>query len=257
MKIAIAGKGGVGKTFLAGTLSRLFACDGYKVLAIDADPAMNLSFALGIPSEIASKVKPVSENKELIEERVGTGPIYNIAPKVNDISEKFGIKGPDGVMLLVMGTVRIGGSGCMCPANSLIRALIRHLMLERKDLIIMDMEAGLEHLGRATIRGFEILICVVEPGSQSIETARKINALATDIGIKKVLIVGNKIMHNDDEKFLEMALKEIDMELMGIIPFDKEISKADSKAVAPIDFSPNSSAIKAIERLKEILKESH
>ncbi len=257
MKIAVAGKGGVGKTFITGTLSRLLAHDGYKVLAVDADPAMNLAYALGIPFEAASKVKPISDNKELIEQRVGAGPVYNLAPTVDDIAEKFGIIGPDGVMLLVMGTVRSGGSGCMCPANSLIRALIRHLMLERKDLVIMDMEAGLEHLGRATIRGFEILIVVVEPGTQSIETAKKINALAADIGIKKVLALGNKIMRDDDIKFLEKVLKEIDMELVCIVPFDQEILRADSMAIAPIDFSPNSPAIRAIEELKETLKKRH
>ena len=161
MKIAITGKGGVGKTFIAGTLSRLLARDGFDVLAIDIDPAMNLSYALGIKSEMASKIIPISENQELIEERVGTGPVYSLTPTVKDIAEKYGVKGPEGVLLLVMGTVRSGGSGCLCNANSLINALIRHLMLERKDVVIMDTEAGLEHLGRATVKGFEILLCVV------------------------------------------------------------------------------------------------
>ena len=145
----------------------------------------------------------------------------------------------------------------MCPANSLIRAIIRHIMLERKDIVIMDMEAGLEHLGRATIKGFEILICVVEPGTQSIETARKIKTLAADIGIKKIFAIGNKIRWNEDMKFLEEALKEIEMELGCGIPFDQEISRADSRAIAPIDFSPNSPAITAIKELKGILKERH
>ncbi len=257
MKIAIAGKGGVGKTFISGTLARLLAQDGFKVLAIDADPAMNLSYSLGIHSEIASKVKPIAENKALIEQRVGSGPVYNLTPTVSDITENFGITGPDGVMLLIMGTIRSGGSGCMCPSNSLIRALIRHIMLDRNDLVIMDMEAGLEHLGRATVKGFEILLCIVESGAQSIETAKKIMALANDIGVKKVLAVANKIMRNEGVEFLEKSLNEIGMELINTIPFDGEIMRADTLAIAPIDLSPNSPAIESIKELKENLKKSY
>ena len=253
MKIAIAGKGGVGKTFISGTLSRLFANDGFKVLAIDADPAMNLSYALGIPSDTSSKVRPIAENKELIEQRVGKGPIYNIAPTVHDITENFGIVGPEGVMLLIMGTIRTGGSGCMCPANSLIRALIRHITLERKDIVIMDMEAGLEHLGRATIKGFDILLCVVEPGAQSIETAKKIKKLSNDIGIQKIMAIGNKIIQKEDIDFLKKSLNEVGLGLIHTIPFDQNVIKADSKAIAPLDLSPNSPAVKAIEELKETL----
>lgn len=254
MKIAVAGKGGVGKTLVAGTLSRLLAREGYRVLAIDVDPAMNLSYALGIKSEIASKIVPISENKELIKERVGSGPIYSLTPTVDDIADKFGIKGQDGVLLLVMGTVRSGGSGCMCNANSLIHALMRHIMLERKDVVIIDTEAGLEHLGRATVKGFEILLCVVEPGTQSIETARKVNALASDIGISKVLAIGNKIMNNEDKEFIKNNLNKIGMKTICAIPYDKEIIKADNMAIAPIDFSSDSLAVKAIEELKEALK---
>ena len=254
MKIAIAGKGGVGKTFVAGTLSRLLASEGFKVLAVDVDPAMNLSYALGIKSEISSKIIPISENKELIEERVGSGPIYSLTPTVDDIANKFGVKGPEGVLLLVMGTVRSGGSGCMCNANSLIHALLRHIMLERKEIVIMDTEAGLEHLGRATIRGFELLLCVVEPGAQSIETARKINALASDIGIKKILVIGNKIKQDEDRRYIEKNLEKTGMKFVCAIPFDETVLKADSSAIAPIDFAPNSLAIKAIKGLKESLK---
>jgi CO dehydrogenase maturation factor len=254
MKIAVAGKGGVGKTLVAGTLSRLLAREGYRVLAIDVDPAMNLSYALGIKSDRASEIVPISENKELVEERVGSGPVYSLTPTVNDIADRFGIKGPDGVQLLVMGTVRSGGSGCMCNANSLVHALMRHLMLEREDIIIIDTEAGLEHLGRATVKGFEILLCVVEPGTQSIETARKINALASDIGISKILAIGNKIMNKKDREFIENNLNKIGMKLIYSIPYDKGIIKADNMSIAPIDFSSNSPAIKAVEELKEYLK---
>lgn len=262
MKVAVAGKGGVGKTLIAGTLSRFLARDEYRVLAIDADPAMNLAYALGIPFDAVSKIVPLTENEELIRERTGVKPgtgfgaFFSLTPTVDDIAEKYGINGPDNVRLLVMGTVRSGGSGCMCPANALIRALIRHVTLERKDAVVMDMEAGLEHLGRATVRGFNALLCVVEPGAQSIETAMKIKRLALDIGVKEVLAIGNKATSQEDRKFIEQSLEEADLELACIIPFDQAILRADALRVAPIDYSPKSPAIKAIKELEETLKEN-
>lgn len=263
MKVAVAGKGGVGKTLIAGTLSRLLARDGFSVLAIDADPAMNLAFTIGIPHEIASKITPIAENKELIEERTGAKPgsafgaFFSLTPTVEDIAERFGILGPDNVRLLIMGTVRFGGSGCMCPANALIRALIMHLTLTRKDAIVMDMEAGLEHLGRGTAKGFDALICVVEPGLQSIETASRIDRLAREIGIRDVLFVGNKVMTDQDGEFIRKALGDMGLNLICLIPFDRDILRADVLRVAPIDLSPDSPAIAAIKELEEVLKERY
>lgn len=263
MKIAVAGKGGVGKTLVSGTLARFMARDGFRVLAVDADPAMNLAYALGFPSDVASRVTPITENKTLIESRTGAKPgtgfgaFISLTPTVDDIAESYGIVGLDGVRLLVMGTVRSGGSGCMCPANSLIRALIRHLTLIGKDTVIMDMEAGLEHLGRATVRGFDTLLCVVEPGVQSIETAGRIKHLAEGINIKEVSAVANKIMTEDDEKAVRESLKPIGLRLAGIIPFDMNIIRADAARVAPIDHSPSSPAIAAIKKLEETLKERY
>lgn len=254
MKIAIGGKGGVGKTLIAGTLSRFLSRDEYRVLAVDADPAMNLAYALGIPADVASRVVPITENEKLVRERAGEGPIFTLNPTVNDIADKYGVVGPDDVRLLVMGTVRSGGSGCMCPANSLVRALIRHLTLERDEVVVMDMEAGLEHLGRATVRGFDVMLCVVEPGAQSLETARKIVGLASDIGVKEVLAVGNKIITEEDRSFIEASLKEIGLEMVGVIPFDQTILRADARRMAPIDFSPTSLAIEAIKELEDTFK---
>jgi len=263
LKIAVAGKGGVGKTLIAGTLARLLAQDGFRVLAVDADPAMNLAYALGIPSEFASKIVPITENRELIEERTGAKPgsafsiFISLTPTVDDIADKYGVKGPDGVRLLVMGTVRSGGSGCMCPANSLIRALIRHITLIRGDAVVMDMEAGLEHLGRATVRGFDALLCVVEPGAQSIETAGRIKRLAEDINIKEVLAIGNKVMTKEDGEFIEKSMDKIGLNLVCTVPFDPKIIRADVLRMAPIDYSPSSPAIMAIRELEKILKERY
>ncbi|MBS7656639.1 AAA family ATPase [Candidatus Bathyarchaeota archaeon] len=259
MKIAVAGKGGVGKTLICGTLARLLARDGYSVLAVDADPAMNLAFSLGIPATEVSKIVPLTENEELISSRTKApygstfGALVNLTPTVDDITEKYGIVGPDRVRLLVMGTVRSGGSGCMCPANSLVRALIRHITLVEKDVVVMDMEAGLEHLGRATVRGFNVLLCVVEPGLQSIETAARIKRLANDINVKEVVGVGNKVTSKRDVKSITESLEKIGMPLLCSIPFDKNIIRADSSRAAPIDYAPSSKAITAIKDLEKTL----
>ena len=261
--MAVAGKGGVGKTLIAGTMSRLLARDGYNVLAIDADPAMNLAYALGIPVDVASEIVPLAENDELVEERTGVksgtsfGAFFKLTPTVDDIADKFGVIGPDNVRLLVMGTIRVGGTGCMCPANALIRAFMRHIMLERKDAVVIDMEAGLEHLGRATVRGFNALICVVEPGTQSIETAMKIKDLAKDIDVREVLAVGNKVLSPEDQRFIEGSLEKIELELICTIPFDRNILRADALRIAPIDHYPTSPAINAIKELEETLKERY
>lgn len=261
LKIAVSGKGGVGKTLVAGTMSRMLARNQYKVLAVDADPALNLSYALGIPSDVASKIVPLSSNEDFIRERAGVGSqiedtrgfqnFFKLNPKVDDVAEKYGVVGPDGVKLLVIGTVGSGGSGCMCPANALIRAILRHISIKSDEAVVMDMEAGLEHLGRGTTRGFQLLLCVVEPGTQSIETARKIKRLAEDIGIREVAVVANKITSHEDEAFIKKSISELGLELVGSIPFDESIRRADIEQVAPLDYSERSPAIIAIQEIEE------
>ena len=204
IKIAISGKGGVGKTTLAGTLARLFARKGYDVLAIDADPSMNLASALGIKNP----PKPLTEFEELIDERAG-GPagVFKINPKVDDIVDKFGVTGPDNVKLIVMGTIERGGSGCMCPASSFLKALMRHVILKMNSVVILDMEAGVEHLGRGTTKGIDYMIIVVEPGARSIETAGRVAELGRQIGIQNFGVVINK--SGDVVKEIEDKLKKI------------------------------------------------
>lgn len=261
MKIAVAGKGGVGKTLISGTLARFYARSGYRVLAVDADPAMNLAYAIGIPFEASSKIIPIAENTALIEERTGAKPgsafgiFFSLTPTVDDIADKYGVIGPDGVRLLVMGTIRSGGSGCSCPANSLVSALIRHITLRKGDIVVMDMEAGLEHLGRATARGFDALLCVVEPSAPSIETAIRIRDLAYDINIRRVIFVGNKISDQEEKKYIEESLSRFDLSVLHFIPFDQCVARAGRLRVAPIDYSPSSPAVLAIKELGEKLVE--
>lgn len=259
MKLAIVGKGGVGKTTLAGTLARLLAREGYNVLAIDADPNINLASSLGIPEEKASGVKPLAENIQLIRERVQPffGGIISFTPKVDDVVDKFGILGPDGVKLLVMGTVRSGGSGCMCPENTFLRALLSHILLGRRDVVILDMVAGLEHLGRGTARGVDLMLCVVEPTRKSIETARRIYRLAREINIREIRAVGNKVLSRDDESYIRSSLERLGISILGYIPFDDAVIKADMAGKALIDFDSSSRALKSIERIKEAIVEEY
>ncbi len=244
IKIAVSGKGGVGKTTLSGTLARLFSRKGYDVLAIDADPSMNLASALGIREPPI----PLTEFPELIDERAG-GPagVFRLNPKVDDIVENFGVTGPDNVKLLVLGTVERGGSGCMCPASSFLKALMRHVVLNTNSVVIIDMEAGVEHLGRGTTRGIDIMLIVVEPGARSIETAGRIVELARQIDIRKFGAIINK--GGKDIKDIEEKIKGYNIEVLGVIPYDTALVEADMESMSPID--KGGSAVEAIKKILE------
>ncbi len=262
VKIAIAGKGGVGKTTISGTLSRLLAKDGLKVYAIDADPAMNLWISLGIDKKNVESASPLSENDILVEERTGAKPgsiggVFSLTPKVNDISEKYGVSGPDGVKLLILGTVKSGGIGCMCPANSLLKALMRHLLISQNDAVVLDMEAGLEHLGRGVVKGVDVLINVVEPSYRSIQTSIRVKKLADELEVENVIVVGNRITNQKEENFLRNEFKALNQDLLSIIPYDPAIPEAEMNGEAPIDYNPTSPAMNALIDLEMKLKEKY
>jgi CO dehydrogenase maturation factor len=238
MKIAISGKGGVGKTLLASLLAQAFADSGYSVLAIDADPDANLAATLGFPHP--EKIVPIAEMKDLIAKRTETQPeragvYFKLNPKVDDLPEKYWQE-LDGIKLMVMGRTKKGGSGCYCPENTLLKALMNHLLLARNEVIIMDMEAGIEHLGRATASAVDKLIVVVEPGRRSLETAQTINVLAKDIGLKNIAIVGNKIRSQSDREFLTSSMPGF--EFLGFIPYDQAVVDADLANLPFLDASP-------------------
>jgi CO dehydrogenase maturation factor len=237
MKIAISGKGGVGKTTLAGVMALILAQRGKKVLAIDADPDANLASALGFPKEMVGKLTPLIAMTPLVEERTaakkGTyGAMFKLNPRVDDIPDEFGVS-YRGVKLLVLGAISQGGGGCFCPENVLLKSLMQHLFVGRDEVVIVDMEAGLEHLGRGSTEYMDALIVVVEPGLRSISTTKQIRKLAADLGVKKVLGVGNKITSEEDRKIIEEHLS--DLEILGHLSFNPKILQADRDGVSPYD----------------------
>jgi CO dehydrogenase maturation factor len=233
MKIAISGKGGVGKTTVAALLARLMVAKGKKVLAIDADPVASLANSLGMKG--SETILPISEMKGEIESRTGAkagtfGAFFKLNPKVDDMPDKF-FKEINGVRMMVMGTVDHGGGGCVCPEAVLLKALVGHLLLQRDEVVILDLEAGVEHLGRGTAHAVNLMIAVVEPGTRSMDAAKQIRKLAADIGLKNVAIVANKVRTERDLELIKKGLPDFD--LLGTMPYDDRIIESDLSGEAP------------------------
>lgn len=248
MKIAIVGKGGVGKTTITACLARLLGRDGYNVIAVDADPSLNLSTSMGIPREITMKTPTLFNEEEFIKSRTLLPEgLYIMNPKVDDIIEKFGIKGPDNVTLIKFGEVRGGGTRCLCPEYAFLRALFSHLILGVRDIVIFDMVAGLEHMSRGAVRGIDLMLCIIEPSIKAIEVAVQMHKLSKDINIKSFTIIANKIRNNGD---LEFIRGRFEYPIFSIIPYDENVIEADKMGVSLMDYAPNSNIIKAIMELK-------
>jgi CO dehydrogenase maturation factor len=231
LKLAISGKGGVGKTTLAGTLARLVAGEGRRVLAVDADPDANLAYALGIPADRRREIVTLSEERQLIEERTGAkvrefGQIFALNPDVSGIAEQYATHHA-GVDLLVLGAAGRAGGGCACPENVLLRSLVRHLVLRRDEVVILDMEAGIEHLGRATAAGVDLMLAVVDAGQRSVETAHRVQRMAAEIGIDRFAVVGNKLELEGGEASARLARELGPERLLASIPYDTRIIEAD------------------------------
>ncbi len=251
MKLAVSGKGGVGKTTFASLLIRTYNKTGKRVLAIDADPDANLAAGIGIGN--AGDIVPISEMKELVFERTGAQPgsiggFFKLNPKVDDLPDALSATF-ENIKLMRLGGVKKGGSGCICPESTLLRALVMHIVLARDEVVVMDMEAGIEHLGRATAKAVDKLIVVVEPGRRSIDTAEHIRRLASEIGLNNIGVVGNKIRGTKDEEFLQKHLA--DFEFIGFLPYDNSLIEADLNGVSPFEVdSPSKEQVeKMITRL--------
>jgi len=228
MKIAISGKGGVGKTFITGTLATLFAKSGQKVIALDADSSPNLAVTLGLSPEDAAVIVPVAENEQLIRRKTGTefSGVFRLTFTVDDIINTYAVPTPSGVNLIVMGTVRSMGAGCMCAAHSLVKALLRHLVVERDELVILDMEAGMEHLGRGTAEHVDILIVVTDANRKSLDIAGNICAIAAKSNIANIGLVGNRVSGSREEEAIRQFAGKNRLRLFALIPYDQQVADA-------------------------------
>ena len=260
MKIAVSGKGGVGKTSLTALLAQTYADRGRDVLAVDSDPSPSLANALAFPDELVAKLRPISEMDELIEERTGAKPgaaggFFTINPRVDDLPDRFSaVHG--GVRLLEMGSVESGGSGCICPESAMLKTLFTHLLFRKDDVLLMDMYAGVEHLGRATVDFVDAMLIVVEPTRRSLNTAKQIQRLAEDIGLKRLWLVGNRIRNQEDVKFIEREAG--DLPLLGWLPDDPGVIEADQQGGSVYALVPSlrEAAGRIADRLDQLVKDA-
>ena len=257
MKIAVSGKGGVGKSTVSGTLARQFAAGGYKVIAVDADPDANLAQYIGISKDLLAKITPLVEMDELIEERTGSkkgqiGGFFKLNPKVDDIPDTYSIT-HKGVRFLQLERVKSGGTGCYCPENALLRSLMSHLLVYDKDVVILDMEAGVEHLSRGTSRSVDLMLIVVEPALASLKTAGSIRDLAGDLDIENIAVVGNKIHSERDKEIIQRELP--DFKIIGFLPHDPDTVEAEFRGLAPAD--TDSALKRQIEELYNTIRATY
>jgi CO dehydrogenase maturation factor len=252
MKIAVSGKGGVGKTLIAGGLARGFAERGLKTIAIDADSSPNLALTLGLSVEEARKIVPISENKELVDSKTSTGysGVYRLSFTVDDIVREYSVSTPLGVNLIVMGTVKSMGSGCMCAPNAVIRALLRHLIVDRNEAVVLDLEAGIEHIGRGTAKQVDALLIVADSNLKSLETAKSIHDLAAKAGMKQLFLIGNRVMNDAHKEAIRAFAEKNGLQLLTLIPFDSKVTDADMKGETPLT-SKEIEAVKIIDGLCE------
>jgi len=254
MKIAITGKGGVGKTTLAAVLSHLFSRSGRRVIAVDADPDANLGAALGLRREEVDKIRPIAEMTDLITERTGAKPgsmggVFRLNPKVDDIPDECGLR-IENITMLVMGKSKDATAGCYCPENVFLRRLLAHLIMERDDIVIVDMEAGIEHLTRGTSSEVDAFIVVAEPGQRSIQTAMTVKRMAGNIGIKKTFLVGNKIRNENDITFIRESVHGIPF--LGAVSLSDCVMEADIKGESPFYRCPET--VREVESLRNTLE---
>ncbi len=252
MKLAISGKGGTGKSTIAAALALVLVRKGWQVLAVDADPDGNLAATLGASAEESSRIVPISKQRALIEQRTGAkvreyGQMFKLNPEVSDIAQGYGTT-LKGVTLLVLGAIEAGGSGCACPENVLLRALVAELVLHRQEAVILEMEAGIEHLGRATAQGVDTLLVIVEPSQRAIDSARRVEHLAGEIGLRDVRFVANKITSLRDEEYVRRALG--DHEMAGLIPWSEEIQSAERQGYSVLEHA-DTRLLNCFERLLE------
>lgn len=254
MKVAVSGKGGVGKTLIAAGLARGFAERGLKTIAIDADSSPNLALTLGLSTEEARKIVPISQNKELVESKTDTGysGVYRLSFTVDDIVHEYSVSTPFGVNLIVMGTVRSMGGGCMCAPNAVVRALLRHLIVERNEAVILDMEAGVEHIGRGTVSHVDVLLIVVDSNMKALEIAKHIHDLAIGAGMKQIFLIGNRVMNSVQKEAIKSFAEKNGLLILEFVPFDQKVIEADMRGETPLKYK-EIEAVRTIDNICEAL----
>ena len=254
MKVAVSGKGGVGKTLIAGGLASGFVERGFKTMAIDADSSPNLALTMGLTADDARKIIPLTENKELVERKTSTGysGVYNLNFTVDDIIRDYSVQTPLGANLIVMGTVKAMGAGCMCAPNAIVRAMLRHLMVERDEAVVLDLEAGVEHIGRGTARAVDVLLIIADSNLKSLEIAKHIHDMTAAAEMKHVYLVGNRVMNNAQEDAIKNFALSNSLELLTLVPFDQKVIEADMLGETPLK-NKEIPAIKTIDNICDTL----
>jgi len=254
MKVAVSGKGGVGKTLIAAGLARGFVERGLKTIAIDADSSPNLGLTLGLSTEETRKIIPISENKELVASKTDTGyaGVYRLQFSVDDIVRDYSVTTPFGVNLIVMGTVRSMGAGCMCAPNAVIRALLRHLVVERDEAVVLDLEAGVEHIGRGTARQVDALLIIADANVKSLEIAKHIHDMAKAAGMRQLYLVGNKVMNEAQREAINSFAEKNGLPLLTFVPFDQKVIEADMLGETPLK-NKEIEAVKTIDNICKLL----
>ncbi len=239
MKIAVSGKGGVGKTTVTALLAYAFKSFGRNVFAVDVDPTPCLSDSLCVPLDLREKLIPIVEMEDLIHERTGakpgtTGGFFTINPRVDDIPDRFSVE-HNGIRVLELGAIETGGSGCICPESAMLKTLFTHLLFREEDVLLMDMYAGVEHISRATVDFIDLMVIVTEPSRRSIDAAKQMKKLSKEIGIKNIVGIVNKAVSEEDFKYVQSELD--DMNIIGMFQRDNAADQADRKYIPLYEFS--------------------
>ena len=260
-RVVITGKGGVGKTSLTALLARLLARDSYRVLALDADPQMNLPYALGLPYDRARALVPLSQNPDYVEEKTGTRPgsgwglFFRLNPDVDDVVERFGVVGPEGVRLLVMGNTVKPAAGCVCPENSLLAAVANAVSLRRREAILLDTQAGIEHFGRALARGFRHAVVVTDPTFNGVQVALHAADLARELGIPAIHLVVNRVRNDGDVERVAKILEDqgsFPFATKHLLPYEEQLLQSEPD-VGPLLTHSDSAFLRAVGELRDAL----
>ncbi len=254
MKVAVSGKGGVGKTLIAGGLARGFVERGFKTIAIDADSSPNLALTLGLSAEQARKIVPITENKELVDSKTSTGysGVFRLSFTVDDIVRDYSVSTPLSVNLIVMGTVKAMGAGCMCAPNAVVRAMLRHLIVERNEAVVLDLEAGVEHIGRGTAKAVDAMLIVADSNLKSLEIAKHIYDLAVAADMKQLYLIGNRVMNEAQREAIQGFAEKNGLPLLEFVPFDQKVIEADMLGETPLK-NKEIAAVKTIDIICETL----